>query len=170
MEEIYMEEIKYITNDIEHIEDNYVRECISAITDNQIALIPRIGFRGKEGYTYPEGTIDFFNYLKVQSNQEMKLAFDDYYNENVMHSEWIRIAEIAVTSGVLPIVTGLIVSFITDKIKRGKKDPKKVKVDLAIKVKKGSKTIDFSFEGDATKLEEAMRSIKEIANDDGHNS
>lgn len=165
-----MDEVKYVTNDIEQIEDNYVRECISGITDNQIALIPLIGFRGKEGYTYPEGTTDFFNYLKVQSGQDMKLAFDDYYNENVMHHEWIRLAEIVVTCGVLPIVTGLIVSFITEKVKRGKKDLQKVKVDLAIKVKKGSKTIDFSFEGDASKLEEAMRIIKDIANDDGHNS
>jgi len=165
-----MDEIKYVTNAIEQIEDNYVRECISGITDNQIALIPLIGFRGKEGYTYPEGTTDFFNYLKVQSSKDMKLAFDDYYNENVMHNEWIRLAEIVVTCGVLPIVTGLIVSFITDKVKRGKKDLQKVKVDLGIKVKKGSKTIDFSFEGDASKLEEAMRIIMEIANDDGHNS
>ncbi|MDO9629613.1 MAG: hypothetical protein Q7I99_06905 [Acholeplasmataceae bacterium] len=165
-----MDEIKYIINDIELIEDKYVRGCLSEITDNQIIIVPLIGFRGKEGYTYPEGTTDFYNYLKVQSNRDMKLAFDDYYNENVMHHEWIRLAEIAVTYVLLPIVTGLIVSFITDKIKRGKKDPGKVKVELAIKVRKGSRTIDFNFEGDATKLEEAMKNIKDIANDDGHDS
>lgn len=165
-----MDEIKYIINDITLIQDSYVRDCISEITDKEIVLIPLIGFRGKDGYTYPEGTTDFFNYLKKQSSQNMKLAFDDYYNENVMHSEWIRLAEIAVTYIALPIVTGLIVSFISDKIRRGKKDPNKVKVDLAIKVRKGSKTIDFNFEGDATKLEEAMKTIKEIVNDEGNNS
>lgn len=165
-----MDEIKYIINDIELIEDRYVRECLREVNDNQIILVPLIGFRGKEGYTYPEGTTDFYNYLRVQSNRDTRLAFDDYYNESVMHHEWIRLAEIAVTCGVLPIATGLIVSFITDKIKREKKDPAKVKVELAIKVRKGSRTIDFKFEGDATKLEEAMKNIKEIANDDGHNS
>lgn len=165
-----MNEVKHNVNEITLIQDSYVRESIEGITDNEIVLIPLIGFRGKDGYTYPEGTTDFFNYLKSQSNQNMKLAFDDYYNENVMHHDWIRLAEIVVTYLALPIITGLIVSYIGDKIKRGKKDPTKVKVDLSIKVKKGSKTIDFNYEGDASNLEEAMKTIKEIANDDGHNS
>jgi len=162
-------EVKHSVNEIKLIQDNYVRESVEGITDNEIVLIPLVGFRGKEGYTYPEGTTDFYNFLKIQSGQNMKLAFDDYYNEHVLHNEWIRLAEIAVTYVTLPILTGLIVSFITERIKRGKKDPEKVKVDLSIKVRKGSKTIDFNYEGDASKLEETMKTIKNIANDDEKN-
>lgn len=162
-------ELKHEVISLKDIQDDNTLKEISELNDSKILLVPVLNFRGREGYTYQEGTTDFFNYLKEKSNKEVKLAFSEYYQENVLHNDWIRITELLITVFVLPIATGLISSYIWDKINKSRKKPDEVKVDLSIKVKKDEKIIDFKYEGDVTNLDNALSQIKEIVKDGKNN-
>ncbi|MBU1144200.1 MAG: hypothetical protein KKH92_11240 [Firmicutes bacterium] len=164
-----MIELKHELINLKDVKDKNTLNGISQLDDNKILLVPVSNFRGREGYTYQEGTTDFFSYLKDNSDKEVKLVFSEYYQENVLHSDWIRITELLITVFVLPIVTNLISNYIWDKINISKKKPSEVKVDLSIKVKKNEKIIDFKYEGDADNLDNALSKIKEIIEDGKNN-
>lgn len=74
-----------------------------------------------------------------------------------MHADLITLPLLILDKAVLPIVTGLITSYIWEK-KRERKTNLKVKVDLT--VVDGEKSKKVSYEGDADKFAETLESAK----------
>lgn len=160
-----MSNLKTDIFEIKDIQNDKLLKSIVGLSDNEVFLMPMSSFRGVDKYTYEEGTYDLFNYLKSNSDKDIKLAFYDYYYENVMHSEVLRIASLVVTSVTFPIVIGLLTNYIYDKISHHGSSSEDIKLDMSIKVKKNEKIIDIKYEGEVSDLANVINEIKDLVND-----
>ncbi|EPZ46363.1 hypothetical protein [Alicyclobacillus acidoterrestris] len=125
-------------------------------------IIPYETFRDMDKVVFPEGTRDFFDYLKQNSSEYGVVTdiciSDGDFRQLELHADVINLPEIIVTSGIFPIVTGLIVNYVTEKVK-SRRTQLNVKVGIIVESNGGSKKI--SYEGDAEQFGPTLRSISE---------
>lgn len=160
------QEIQIIDSEItfEHVYqgDNIPLELQTEIKNADVLLLPYKDVRGTKGYCFPEQTFEFFDYLKKNAKlQDVGVDIcisDEQYKELELHADVLNIAQIIVTCGVLPIVTGIISCYLYDKLKQ-RKTELNTNVTITVEQKGKSKTIHY--DGKAECFESAMKSIQE---------
>jgi hypothetical protein len=93
-----------------------------AISKASVLIIPQMGFRDYSEPLFPVGTTELFSYLRsaAETNLNIEIAIDDEdYREIALHSDIVRIATIVVEYYVAPILSGLLVNYITSRLGRG---------------------------------------------------
>lgn len=127
-------------------------------------LLPHEGFKNATNSVFPEQTMEFYNFVNSFDSNELVgdiCISDEDYTELELHADLITLANIIVTTGVLPIALNLISSYLDRKIQeRGNKNDLKVKVNITVVEENKSKSI--TYEGDANKFEETLKSAKEF--------
>lgn len=135
----------------------YAEEIKSA---NALIIPYDEGFRDHKHPLFPEQSGEFYQFVKEASNGTEVIfdicASDEQFQELELHADLITIPTIILSSVILPIVTGIIANYLTDKIKIRRTDLK-VKVNLIVETNGKSKKI--SYEGDADKFESTIKSI-----------
>lgn len=139
------------------------KNMIDTMKSSDILLMPYQDFR--EGYMvlFPEETMRFFEYVKEECenknlNADICIAEEDY-KEIELHSEVINISDILVQSWVLPIITGIISSYLFKKLEQFNRTDVSTKVNITIEKDGESKTVHY--EGPIEKFEDTIKSINE---------
>lgn len=136
---------------------------IDTIKSSDILLMPYKDFR--EGYValFPEETMKFFEYVKEEcENKNLNADIcisDEDYKEIELHSEVINISGILVQSWALPIITGIISSYLFKKLEQFNRKGVSTNVNITIEKNGESKTVHY--EGSIENFEDAMKSINE---------
>lgn len=139
------------------------KDLIDSMKSSDILLMPYQDFR--EGYLalFPEETIKFFEYVKEEcENKNLNADIcisDEDYKEIELHSEVINISDILVQSWVVPIITGIIASYLYKKLERFNRKDISTNVNITIEKDGESKTVHY--EGSIENFENAMKSINE---------
>lgn len=138
----------------------FPNEYENEIKQANILLLPYESFRDYSKPIFPEGTYDFFEYLQEanKSNVVSDICIsDEDYIELELHADLITLPLLIVEYAVFPIVTGLISSYLWNKMNI-RKNNLKVKVDMT--VTEGEKSKHITYEGDANKFAETLESAK----------
>jgi len=123
-------------------------------------LVPDEGFRDYAGPVFPQGTVDFLQFLQGHAPSGMAVAIaseDADYKEVVLHSDTVRLATIFVECVAVPVATSLIAAYLWDllgsRFRRAE-----ARVAIVIHRKDGSKehTVRISYEGPAQNVQEAL--------------
>lgn len=114
-----------------------------------------------EKYYYAQETIDFVKFCREQDDKHQIGILD---NEDVMvrslHSADIWLPVIWISESILlPLVIGLITSYIYDKIKGKGKEPTTVDVTIQINDKKKGINKSIHYNGDATTFKDTFDKI-----------
>jgi hypothetical protein len=128
------------------------------ISSSNALIIPSSKFNNQDT-CFPQGTIDFYQYLQHNSPAELKVGIaviDDEYLEHADYSETIVLATIIVQSIYLPVIINLISNYIYDKYLS-----KKNEVVSEILITKKDYTIDYKYSGPAETYEKVMLNILE---------
>lgn len=158
-----MFDLKYgepVINIDEYIDVMNLPHNIKDKTDiSDILVLPK-KFSDKE-YYYAQETIDFVKFCREQDD---KHQIDILDNEDVMvrslHSADIWLPVIWISQNILlPIVIGLISSYIYDKIKGRGKEPTTVDVTIQINDKKKGINKSIHYSGDAKTFKEVFDKI-----------
>jgi len=146
----------------ELLKENYIpKEYENEIKNSNFLLIPNKGFRDKDIVYFPEGTRDFFQYIKEKEDYRMNIEIcisDEEFNELELHSDIIRIATIIVKDFILPVAINLISSYLIDKLKKENKVSEKVKLECKIIVEKDKKSLEINYEGTVENFEKIDKS------------
>lgn len=126
-------------------------------------LLPYEGFKNTTNPVFPEQTMEFYKFVNNFDSNELRgdiCISDNDYAELELHTDLITLATMIVTMGILPVTVNLISSYLDRKIQeRGNKNDLKVKVNIIVVDE--NKSTNISYEGDANKFEETLKSIKE---------
>lgn len=128
-----------------------------------LLLLPYEGFKTTKGPVFPEQTMEFYKFIKNYDSNKLIgdiCISDEDYAELELHADLITLSNMIVTMGVLPIATGLIANYLYQKIKEYHKTDLKVVVNIT--VVDGDKSKSISYEGDAEKFEETLKTAKEF--------
>ena len=141
----------------ELFKENYIpKEYENEIKNSNFLLIPNKGFRNKGIVYFPEGTRDFFQYIKEREDNRTSIEIcisDNEFNELELHSNIIRIATIIVKDFILPVAINLISSYLIDKLKKENKGSEEVEVECKIIVKKDKKSLEINYKGTVENFE-----------------
>lgn len=118
------------------------------------------GFRDSETPLFPEQSGEFYRFVR-EASQGTDVIFDictsdEQFKELELHTDLITIPTMILTAVILPIVTGIITNYLSDKVKSRRSDLK-VKVNLIVESNGVSKKI--AYEGDADKFESTINAI-----------
>lgn len=100
-------------------EKDYIpQKYIEDIKQANVLIIPNEGFRNKKGVFFPECTSDFYQFLKNTSEIKTEICIDDDEFEKLeLHADIVYVATLIVQYAVFPVVTGMIASYLYDKVK-----------------------------------------------------
>lgn len=149
-----------ITNIDEYIDVKKLPQNTKDKVDvSEILVLPRK--YSDEEYYYAQETIDFVKFCREHDD---KHSIDILDNEDVMvrslHSADIWLPVIWISKNILlPLVTGLISSYIYDKIKGRGKEPTTVDVTIQINDKKKGINKSIHYNGDAKTFKDAFDKI-----------
>ena len=149
-----------VTNIDEYIDVTNLPHNIKDKADiSDILVLPR-KFTD-EKYYYAQETIDFVKFCREQDDKHLIDILD---NEDVMvrslHSADIWLPVIWISESILlPLVIGLITSYIYDKIKGRGKEPTTVDVTIQINDKKKGINKSIHYNGDATTFKDTFDKI-----------
>lgn len=139
------------------------KNMIDTMKSSDILLMPYKDFR--EGYValFPEGTMNFWEYVKEECENKGLTAdiciSDESYKEIELHAEVINIADILVQLVALPIITGVISSYLSHKLIQLNR--KNISTNVNITVEKNGESKTVHYEGSIENFEKAMESISE---------
>ncbi|MDU5082829.1 hypothetical protein [uncultured Tissierella sp.] len=140
-------------------QDYFPKEYEEELKLANLLLIPRT-FRDYEIPVFPEGTLEFFEYIKDRAiNTDLIpdiCVSDERYRELELHSDIINLPELIVNNFALPIITSIIASYFYDKIKERKKD---INATVNITVEKKGKSKKISYEGNIENFEKTMKIV-----------
>ncbi|MFY1112486.1 MAG: hypothetical protein AB3K77_12500 [Methanosarcinaceae archaeon] len=108
---------------------------------------------------FPQGTIDFYQYLQRNSSADFKVGIaviDDEYQELTQYSDTIVLATIIVQSIYFPVIINLISNYIYDKC-----ISKNNEVVSEILINKKDHTINYKYCGPAETYEKVMLNLLE---------
>lgn len=134
-----------------------IRERISR---TNLLLVPqKVPLHEDYILAFPEGTIEFFNFLKVNKPDELSidiLVEEKDYKELTLHADIVRIAEILTTVVLAPIVVNLISAHLLKRLGK-RRDEAIVKSKLVI-VNEGEnkQTIEITYEGPVNEFQSTM--------------
>lgn len=106
---------------------------------------------------FPQGTIDFYQYLHRNSSPELNVGItvvDEQYKESAQYSETIEFATIILKSGFFQIIINLISCYIFEKC-----FSKKSEVVSEILINKNDSTIAYKYRGPAEAYEKTMLNV-----------
>ena len=112
----------------------------------------------KNNNVFPVGTTELYQYLQQKSSNPVKLDIatkDEDYVEVAQHSDLIILPTIIVTGVLFPIITGLITSYIYDKLKP---DNSTVYSEIIIINERGDNKL-IKYNGPANKYETTVSKI-----------
>ncbi|OES45384.1 hypothetical protein [Domibacillus iocasae] len=150
-----------ITFDTIYSKPYFPNEYEQEIKQANLLLIPYPSFRDFDKPVFPEETQRFLDFLKEQQNESLKpdiVISDDEYRELELHADLVTLPLLILDKVVVPLVVGLITSYIYEK-KRVRKTELKLKVTMTVVDGEKSKTL--SYEGDADQFENTVQAAKE---------
>lgn len=136
------------------------------ILDRDISVLILPSFNQKDAFH--NGTIEVFSYLQEKISPEDVELFstDEDYKELALHSRSHWLGVFLVTSIIAPTFTGVIGDYISNELQAKKGD----EVDFSIIIeKKNESNILVSYRGDAEKVNEVLKTVKELSKDEKRN-
>jgi hypothetical protein len=132
----------------------------TAVEQASIVLVPDDGFREFTGPVFPQGTVDFFQFLREHAPRGADVAIaaeDATYKEVVLHSDIVRIATLFVEYVGAPVVLSLISAYLKDFLGSRLKSAD-ARAAIIVHRKDGSveQTVRISYEGPAQNVEAAL--------------
>jgi hypothetical protein len=160
---MHSDEILIIGNTEESIQNWASRSFISPELREQLLavdflLVPEESYLKTASPHFPEGTEEFFQFLRIASNG--KLSFDicieeEDYQELVLHHDLLTIASVFTFSFAAPLAVNLIAEFIKRRV--GKRlEEIRVKSSLTIQDQSSGRIIKFKYDGPASLYEDAL--------------
>lgn len=141
----------------EYIPQQYINDIKKA----NVLIIPTEGFRDKEGLFFPECTSEFYMFLKSQERINTEICVDDDDFQKIeLHSAVIYVATMLVKYAILPIVEGIIATYLYDKIKSMNKKRKDANASVHIIVDNDGDSKRIDYEGSVDNFEKTMESIE----------
>ena len=141
----------------EYLPDEYINDIKKA----NLLIIPNENFREKGDVLFPETTREFFEYIKEHAEDGLVADIaisDEGFQRIELHSAVIEVAKIIIQSGILPIVTNLISSFLYDLIQKYHRKPEETsaKVQIIIEETETKKSKKITYEGPVSGIKDAL--------------
>jgi len=135
-------------------------ELRSAVDRADIVLVPDDGFGDYDGPVFPQGTVEFFQFLRNHApvGAAVAIAVEDAdYKEVVLHSDMVRLGTIFVEYVGAPIVMSLIAAYLKDFLGSRLKSTE-ARTAIIVHRKDGAieQTVRISYEGPAQNVEAAL--------------
>lgn len=136
-------------------------ETRAAVERAGIVLVPDDGFRNYPGPVFPQGTVDFLQFLRdqVPSGTTVEIAAEDAgYKEVALHFDIVRLATLVVEYLAAPAAAALIAAYLKDQL-GGRFKTAEARAAIVVHRKDGAldETVRISYEGPATNVEPALR-------------
>lgn len=135
-------------------------------------LVPDEGHAGSGVRYFPQGTIDFFDFLTKNKPQDLVIdacVEDDDYKELSLHSDILIIAGLVVSHVVVPLAVNLVSDYISDWLKNRKNDSA-VKAKLTVTFEQNRRSIEIEYYGAAEEyskaIHDALSKIESLPEDD----
>lgn len=163
--EIFEKTLKIVDTDItfEQIYDKeYIpKEYLEDIKKANLLIIPNEGFRDAGAVLFPETTLEFFDYIRDSSGEEVVADIaisDEDFQRIELHSAAIEVATIIVESAIFNIVIGIVSAFLYDLIKKYHRTPEdtSAKVKIITKETKTKKSKMITYEGPVSGIKDAL--------------
>lgn len=157
----------------------YFPNEIQEVKRANVLLIPNENLRDNLGITFPETTLEFFEYLKDNSDAnfvpDIAVTDEDFKKFN-LHSDLVYIASVVCTVFVLPILINLVSSFLYELANKllKKEDELSADINIYVQDEKKGKSLNFHYKGPVKGIkkvlnEGALKSFKDlyVENNDG---
>lgn len=137
------------------------QEHISDIMKANILIIPYETYKEEKEVCFPETTIEFYDFIKANSNDEIILDIaisDDKFQRLELHSATINVATVLVTYIALPIATSMIASFLYDLVKKYRRNNEETSAEVSVIVEetKTKKSKKIMYKGPVSGVKEAL--------------
>ncbi len=123
-------------------------------------IIPNEGFKDVKKPLFPEGTLDFYKFLKELEYDDTIIdicADDDDFSELELHDDVINIPLLLVNGLAFPAIVGFIILYFENVLFKKKPNPK---VTLDIVVQRGDTSKKVHFEGSAKDFKDIIDEIQ----------
>jgi hypothetical protein len=161
IKQIIINDINLSMSDI-YSKSYFPKEHEENIKKANLLTLPFEGIKGLERPVFPEETMTFFNFIKENEGNSLISDIcisDDQYQELELHADLITIPLLILLDKlILPVATGLITNYLSEKQKARKKE---LKVKVTLTLIDGDKSKSLSYEGDADKFEETVKAASE---------
>ena len=141
--------------------EHLTMETRAAVERAGIVIVPDEGFRDYAGPVFPQGTVDFLQFLREHAphGTEVAIAAEDTdYKEVVLHSDIVRLATLFVEYVAAPVVMSLIAAYLKDFLgsRFGRAE---ARTAIVVHRKDGAveQTVRISYEGPAQNVEQALK-------------
>lgn len=133
----------------------------TAVERATIVVLPDPGFGEYVGPVFPQGTVDFFHFLRERAPTSVSVALageDADHKEVVLHADVVRLATILVEYGVAPIATSLVAAYLKDWL-GSRFDSAEARTSIVVSRKEPGveQTLRISYAGPARNAEQALR-------------
>lgn len=132
----------------------------SAVERAGLVLVPDDGFRDFTGPVFPQGTMEFLQFLREHASDgtDVEIAVEDAeYREVAVHFDVVRLATVFVEYAAAPVATGLIAAYLKDWL-GSRFTSAQVRAAISVHRKDGmaEQALQISYEGPATTFEKTM--------------
>ena len=139
---------------------DYFPNSIPKIKEANMLLIPNENLRENTGITFPETTIEFYEFLKEKANDSFKpdiAISDENFKKINMHSALVPLATIICTIVIVPMVVNLVSAFLYDLAFHylRKKEELAADVNLIIQDENG-KSLRLHYKGPVSGIKETL--------------
>ena len=160
-----------LTFDDIYKKDYIPQDYLDEIKKANLLIIPTEHFRGMQEVVFPETTLDFYEYIKENSNDDITADIaisDGKFLKMELHSAVITVATIIVQYVVLPIATGLISSFLYELVKKHhrKNEETSAEVNIIVEETKSKKTKKITYKGPISGIKQTLDNISDKLFDD----
>ncbi len=155
-----------LTFDDIYKKEYFPQDCAEEIKKANFLIIPIENFRGMEEVVFPETTLDFFEFIKENADDNINADIaisDEKFLKMELHSAVITVATIIVQYVVLPIATGLISSFLFELVKkhRRKSEDTSAEVNIIVEETKTKKTKKITYKGPVSGVKDTIDSVSQ---------
>lgn len=151
---------------------NLSNEVKQSSLDADVLIMP-VGHKGAP-FAFARGACDLYRYLCDNGIKTEILCDDENFEEIELNSKVIRLGKILLKSTVLSIALGVLANFVTDAIKRDKKDdsvvefvsPAELNVLIEVVDSLGTKeSLTIEYKGDAKDFPTISAEIEKLWNE-----
>lgn len=141
---------------------NYVpAEYLDDIKKSNFLIIPNENFRDEGDILFPETTREFFDFIRESSGEEIVADIaisDEDFQRIELHSAVIEVATFIVQQILLPVVPGMIASFLYDLVKKYHRKPEETsaKVKIIVEETTSKKSKMITYEGPVSGIKDAL--------------
>src|ERR1035438_6162871 len=140
--------------------EDFTVETRATVERAGIVLVPDEGFRDYAGPVFPQGTVDFLQFLREHSpsGTDVAIAAEDAdYREVILHSDIVRLATMIVEYAAAPLAIHIIGAYLWDLLgSRHQRAEVRAAIVVDRKDASGEQTVRISFEGPAPNIEGAL--------------